>query len=625
MLCKKGGLLLCLLWSLCIQAQGDKDNLKKAEEQFPDEAVVLAHSYVHFDFKVPRAGQSPTVEEQRTEQYLSLKSGQVLSYAMTYDDNSSILTFESPAKVEDEAYQSEDIFHSDLRIQYTQLRTKQRGSAVELAATKVYEDLKYLPPVYFTTPYACLKRTVRFTIPNAYEVELVPVNFEGFDIQKTVETKRKAQVIEYTITQVPGYADYSLMPGRSHIYPHLIVLPKAYKDDRQEQTYFNSLDALYEWYRSLVLKVDNQPEELGDLVETLTAGVETEEEKIKNIFYWVQDNIRYIAFEDGIAGYQPENCQTVFHNRYGDCKGMANLTKHMLLLAGFDARLVWLGTKSVATTYATPSLASDNHMICAVKKDGDFLFLDGTEKHTLLGAYAERIQGQEVLIEDGDGYIHTKIPTQEHQRNATLYELEVALLPEQVLEAKATLKERGEAMSRILYLYTRTKNNEKQEALERYLRFYDDRTTVKDLETPNLDRDAPELVLKGTLLMQNRVDAYDDELYITLDPYQIFKRYLLEEERTHALWLSHKTDDQVVIRFQLPAGYRLESTPEAVQIEHPDFSIEANYQTEAGALTYRVRVQVPQAEVQAEHLGAWNEAIKALKAFYEEPIVLIKA
>jgi hypothetical protein len=29
-------------------------------------------------------------------------------------------------------------------------------------------------------------------------------------------------------------------------------------------------------------------------------------DKVKAIFYWVQNNIRYIAFEDGIAGFLPD-------------------------------------------------------------------------------------------------------------------------------------------------------------------------------------------------------------------------------------------------------------------------------------------------------------------------------
>ena len=88
----------------------------------------------------------------------------------------------------------------------------------------------------------------------------------------------------------------------------------------------------------------------------LTANAKSDEEKIRNIYYWVQDNIRYIAFEDGIAGFKPDEANNVLTKRYGDCKGMANLTRQMLKAAGFDARLTWIGTNHISYDYSTPSL-----------------------------------------------------------------------------------------------------------------------------------------------------------------------------------------------------------------------------------------------------------------------------
>lgn len=80
-------------------------------------------------------------------------------------------------------------------------------------------------------------------------------------------------------------------------------------------------------------------------------------EKIEAVFYWVQDNIRYIAFENGIMGFKPEAASKVYQNRYGDCKGMANLLKEMLKICGYDARLTWIGTNDIPYDYKTASLA----------------------------------------------------------------------------------------------------------------------------------------------------------------------------------------------------------------------------------------------------------------------------
>src|SRR5690606_20483038 len=137
-------------------------------------------------------------------------------------------------------------------------------------------------------------------------------------------------------------------------------------------------------------------------------------EKIKAIYYWVQDNIRYVAFEDGLAGFIPDNCQNVYQKLYGDCKGSANLLKEMLILAGFDARLVWIGTRDIIPLSASiPSIATSNHMIAAVEHNGDWLYLDGTTSFQPIGEYQDQIQGQETMIEGvgKDDFILSKVPS----------------------------------------------------------------------------------------------------------------------------------------------------------------------------------------------------------------------
>lgn len=84
--------------------------------------------------------------------------------------------------------------------------------------------------------------------------------------------------------------------------------------------------------------------------------------------------------------------KTFFSKKYGDCKGMAILLKTMLVEAGYDARLVWIGTDHISYDYSTPSLSVDNHMITAIMVDGKPIFIDGTEKFNSYGTFATRIQ-----------------------------------------------------------------------------------------------------------------------------------------------------------------------------------------------------------------------------------------
>jgi transglutaminase-like putative cysteine protease len=599
-------------------------DLEEAEKAFPDEGLVLTESLVHFKFKKEKKTSNLVVEEIRAEEFLSLKGNQKFSYVVHYDDYSTVNKFETSALVNDEYYQSNDIFHSDIRMKYANYSLRQKGLTQTIKTAKTYKDIKYLTKVYLTSRQSALERTIKFTIPKAFEVDLVSVNFEGYTVNKVETEKGNNREVEYTIKNLEGFSDEESLPGASYIYPHVLILPKTYKDSNTEAAFFNSLDALYAWYAQLVAEVENKPEKLKEMVSKLTTSATSEEDKIKNIFYWVQDNIRYIAFEDGIAGYQPENCQTVFFNRYGDCKGMANLMKEMLKLAGFDARLVWLGTKSVATNYSTPCLASDNHMICAVKQGDDFIYLDGTEKYTLLGAYAERIQNQEVLIEDGASFIRSKVPVQEHLKNTRDYSLKLRMTKENSLVGAVEISEKGEAMSRIMYSYNQTRTDEREESLKGYLALYDKFITIENMKVPTMNRSMDEFVLGADIIIKNKVSIFDDEVYLYLDPYRIFESYDLGEDRKFPLWTSHKHNDKVHIEFELPEGYELSSLPKSFDVKNEDFQFNLAYKLEGNKVFYEVQIQIPNSEVTKPNIEAWNKAIKSLKAAYDEPIVLVK-
>ena len=91
------------------------------------------------------------------------------------------------------------------------------------------------------------------------------------------------------------------MPGRSYLYPHILVIAKSFTKDGATTTLFKSNADLYNWYKSLIAMMKDDTTVMKSKVNELTANAKTDDEKIKNIYYWVQDNIRYIAFEDGIA------------------------------------------------------------------------------------------------------------------------------------------------------------------------------------------------------------------------------------------------------------------------------------------------------------------------------------
>ena len=130
---------------------------------------------------------------------------------------------------------------------------------------------------------------------------------------------------------------------------------------------------------------------MGTLVTGLVAQAATPEERVRRIFTWVSQNIRYmgITTETEAPGYEPHDVSMTFNNRYGVCRDKAALLVAMLRLAGLEAYpvLIHVGERrdpDVPMTFF-------NHAIVAVRLPGATVYtlMDPTNESTrdLLPAY----------------------------------------------------------------------------------------------------------------------------------------------------------------------------------------------------------------------------------------------
>jgi hypothetical protein len=78
---------------------------------------------------------------------------------------------------------------------------------------------------------------------------------------------------------------------------------------------------------------------------------------------------------------------------------MASILTAMLRISGLKACFTWIGTRSIPYSYLeVPLPISDNHMICAVKIDDNWIFLDATDPNCIFGLPTSGIQGKEALV-----------------------------------------------------------------------------------------------------------------------------------------------------------------------------------------------------------------------------------
>jgi hypothetical protein len=176
-------------------------------------------------------------------------------------------------------------------------------------------------------------------------------------------------------------------------------------------------------------RLDASPE-IKQRVAALSPSGRAPLARMAAIAQFVQHDIRYVAIELGIGGFQPHPANEVFIHRYGDCKDKATLMASMLHEIGVDSYYVVINSERGSVTPDMPAhLGGFNHMILAIKlpdgltnpslvatlqhpRLGKLLFFDPTNELTPLGQIGGYLQGNHGLLVTPDGGELVEVPRQ---------------------------------------------------------------------------------------------------------------------------------------------------------------------------------------------------------------------
>ncbi len=606
---------------------------KKLRETYPKNDVAVLESKEFITFDLNNKAAKVTVNSKRREKLMGINSRADIQLYESYDFESSIERFVLRYKNEstvfnqpiDEFYKDKNLFFNDVRIKHVPVDFPVQGYTYFFELEKNYKDIKYYTVYYFNDDHPVVNKEIEFSVPNWLNIELKEFNFEGFNIKKTIvqDPKKQSTTYTYKVENLNAFSNEENAPGKSYTYPHIMLVAKSFTDkNSNEVPLFKTTADLYKWYKSLVNLMKDDKTVLQEKVTALTANAKTDEEKIKNIYYWVQDNIRYIAFEDGIAGFKPEESDKVFTNRYGDCKGMGNLIKQMLVLAGFDARLTWIGTKHIAYDYTTPCLAIDNHMICTLFYKGKKYFLDGTEKFNTFGEYAERIQNKEAMIENGDSYLIEKIPSHKAEENKETFKANFSIEGEK-LKGSCVKTAIGEARTQFISVFDSFETNKKGETLEKYLSNGDKNITVEKIQTTDLKNREIALKLSFDTTINNKVSSFDNELYVDLNNMKEFGA-LDFKDRKFDYEFDYKENYDAEIVLKIPAGYKATKIPENAEIKEDNFFGMIKYEQTPTTIVLKKTFLFKDAKIKSSQITKWQLFFEKLNKSYNQQITLTK-
>jgi hypothetical protein len=345
---------------------------------------------------------------------------------------------------------------------------------------------------------------------------------------------------------------------------------------------------LGKWYSNLVgERVDASPE-IKQEVAKLSASKTSQLQKMQAIGDFVQHDIRYVAIELGIGGFQPHSAPDVFSHHYGDCKDKATLVRSMLRELGVESFHVVINDSRGSVTREMPAHNGFNHVITAIKLPegltdpsliatmlhptlGRLLFFDPTNDLIPFGQLPGYLQANYGLLVTAGGGELIELPQQPTAMNSIQRTGKLTLDPSGTLKGDVKELRLGErASSERWRLRTVTKDLDRIKPIEELLsgslaNFHITHATLLNVqqtdqpfgftysfESQNYAKNAGDLLLVRPRVIGNKSLGFLET----------------KEPRKFAIELEEPTRDTDTFEITIPPGYSVDDLPPAVDADY---------------------------------------------------------
>jgi hypothetical protein len=634
----KRTLLLLLATIYLIELQGQ--DLESVKTKFPHETAVYLENNSLVEIRVE--GDSIRVQNTVDEQILHLKDqsefyGNKKVYGSHFSEVSKI---EAQTHIrENNKYRSEkvsnfkknsnvggSVFYDDSYFYAFDFPSVAANNKTQLHYEIQYKDCRLLPVHFFQGFVPSVNSTFTIKAPVDVEIFFKLLHDDQNSIQFKKTQKGKFFFYEWIGRDLGSMKFETGSPSYSYYSPQLVYFIKSYQGKTRRHDVLPDLKALHSWYQTFVSGLNQNPtEDLKEVVLKMKADNPSELELVKKVFYWAQDNIEYIAFEQGMRGFIPHDASYTFEKRYGDCKDMANLIVGMLHIAGVKSFHTWVGSRDLPYKYSEfSSPIVDNHMIATyIAAGGEYYFLDATSDYTPFGFPSSMIQGKEAFIaKSPDSFEIKNIPVIGKEKNVMTDSMSLSLIGNEIVgKGRTTLtgfpKSFGSAE------LDRAVSAEVRKQVTKIIgkgsnKFFLDNFRIADVH----DQDKS-VKIEYDFRISDYFQNVADELYLNLNlSKDYFNNFINASIRKTPLEIDYTYVKDEVIELEIPNGFEVEYIPENFSYSGKFLGCDFSYEKSANTkISFKRRFYIDSLLINPADFKAWNDDITSLSNSYKESII----
>jgi len=550
--------------------------------------------------------------------------GKIKASSFYYDTDKYVETAVETFTEKDEL---NDSFYDDTKTLNFIYPNLKKGSKSKLEYSQIIKNPRFLSPFYFGDYFPIVKNKVTIIVDKDINLDFKQFHINENDIKFTKEEKRRTTTYTWEKENQNEFEFEAGTPNHKTFLPHIVPIITTYKSKKETKKVLGDVSDLYKWYYSMVenVNVEAANAELIQLVNEITIDKKTELEKVKAIYYWTQQNIKYIAFEYALGGFIPRESNDVFRKKYGDCKDNSSILFRMLEIAGIKGNLTWIGTRSIPYTYKeVPTPVVDNHMILSYENNGKTYYLDATGRYIKFGLPTSFIQGKEALVSYGKDFKIKKVPVIDAKENAII-DTTFLKIENDVLVGNSKTSIAGYPK---IDVFNALENANTPTKLEQFYNSNflkgNNKFLVKTFnETNKFDYDK-DFIVDYTFEIKDYSKKLGDEIYINLNLNKDVSRFKTDKKRKTAIEYEYKKHFNYSTKLAIPSGYKVDYIPETITFSNEFLSASIQYKLTEKEVIYNQIITLNFLTLSLAEQKEVNKLIDKIEKNYKEIVVFKK-
>jgi len=613
-------------------------SLDELRKQYPDDKAIMLSKTLEYNISVKDSQLNVESKESQQIEYLSSNTAALTNeFGFFHSDFQRLVAYEAytrtpgnkKLKVNDfktSTSKESFVFYDDLKETTFNFPAIEAGAIGNLTVSWQNKDPHLLTPFYFSNYLPTLRSELKINVSKDVALQYMLAGLDTGQISVSIDRKHNFNMYTFTCKNCAADRRYGDAPGQAWYSPHVIFYIKNYRDERGDVVpYLSTANDLYRLNSGFIRSINRSiGTQLRHVVDSLTADEPNLENRARKIYSWVQHQIKYIAFEEGMEGFVPRDANLVCSRRFGDCKDMASILTLMLNTAGIPAHFSWVGTRDLPYKFSQlPLPIVSNHMICTIELNGQYIFLDGTDPTCVFGFPSHAIQGKEAMVSFSDSLFRIlTVPEVEKNKNelvdSTWLELDEKNI-KGVVKKDFTGYLAMRMYGTLMYSNEKTLRDEMKDEFARGSNKFQLDTFEVKKETNN------SVELNARFTLPDYAKKIGDEYYVNLN---LFKFYVGDEidfpKRKMPIEYDFKDRKKYVILLKIPEGFKVSYLPQSKTYQNDVWGFTLTYGKRENWVILTQEFDDNSLLLTADKFELWNKTLENLFPLYKESLSLAK-